>query len=339
MNMSNLQYFKSSFIVTLIGLGLALYVGGIQGLIIAAVLGVLEVSLSFDNAIVNAKTLEDMDAEWRHRFVTWGMVIAVFGMRLLFPVLIVSVIAEISPYNALYMALTAPSKYEQVLTSAHTAIMGYGGSFLFMVFLKFFLDETKDIHWFKLIEEQLTKLGKIEAIEVGIVLIASIIVSQYLTKVHGQADGNTFLISSIFGLITYIAADGLGAILEEEDGEVVIRSGVASFIYLEILDASFSFDGVLGALAVTDNIIIIMIGLGIGAMFVRSLTLMFVDKKTLTQFLYLEHAAFWAIGTLATIMYINPFYEIPEVVTGLIGAALIGLGFWHSIIINKKEAI
>ena len=115
-----------------------------------------------------------------------------------------------------------------------------------------------------------------------------------------------------------------------------VRNGIMGLIYLEILDASFSFDGVIGAFALSTDIFIIMIGLGIGAMFVRSLTLYLVEKKTLTEYKYLEHGAHYAIIALAVIMFIEIFHEVDEVVTGSIGVAFIGLAFLHSIIENKK---
>jgi hypothetical protein len=103
------------------------------------------------------------------------------------------------------------------------------------------------------------------------------------------------------------------------------------------LDASFSFDGVVGAFAITNNLFIIMIGLGVGAMFVRSLTIMLVDKGTLSEYRYLEHGAFYAIGILAAIMFAGTIKHIPEVVTGLLGALFIALSLFSSILYNKKN--
>ena len=116
------QYFASSFYVTLIGLALAFYVGGSQGLVIAAILGVLEVSLSFDNAIVNAKIIATMTDTWKHRFITWGMVIAVFGMRLIFPVVIVAVVAHLTPWDAMILAATNHEAYAEHLETAKIVI-------------------------------------------------------------------------------------------------------------------------------------------------------------------------------------------------------------------------
>ncbi|HMN70189.1 MAG TPA: DUF475 domain-containing protein, partial [Bdellovibrionales bacterium] len=115
------------------------------------------------------------------------------------------------------------------------------------------------------------------------------------------------------------------------------KASAAMFLYLEILDASFSFDGVIGAFALTNNLFIIAAGLGIGAMFVRSMTIMLVEKETLNEFAFLEHGAFYAIGALAMMMMLDIFIHIPEVVTGLIGAVIIVLSIWSSVRHARKH--
>ena len=328
-----------SIYVAIIGLILAFFVGGPEAVIIAAILAVLEVSLSFDNAIVNSVILNTMDHKWKQRFLTWGMLIAVFGMRLVFPVLIIAVVAGLSPWSAAVLAATDHVAYAEHLKSAHVAIMGYGGSFLAMVFLEYFINAEKDVHWIKAIESPLTKLGKIEAIQAALVLVFIYLVSLYIPH-----ESQTFIISGMFGVITFVAADGIKILVNHDDDGVegpdmisgVARNGLATFIYLEILDSSFSFDGVISSLAITNNMFIIAIGLGIGAMAVRSMTIMLVENGTLAEFKYLEHSAFWAIGVLASIMFINTFEEVPEVVTGLIGALIILAGFYHSVLENRK---
>ncbi len=334
--LSNLRFFKSSFFVTIIGLAAAFWLGGPKAMFIAAILSVLEVSLSFDNAVVNATVLKDMDAVWRKRFMTWGMLIAVFGMRVIFPVLIVAVIAQLSPWAALMMAISQPEQYASTLTSSHILVAGFGGAFLMMVFLKFFFDQNKEVHWLHIVESPLSKMGKMGGIEIGLCLILAYAFSTQLNS----AEQLSFILASITGIVTYIVVDGFGSLLgsEESHGQTtVVRTGLSAFLYLEVLDASFSFDGVIGAFALSNNIFIIAIGLGIGAMFVRSLTIMFVEKETLDQFRYLEHGAFYAIGALAFIMFIGTFHEIPEVVTGLIGAGLIGISLLASLHYNKKN--
>ena len=93
---------------------------------VASVLAVLEISLSFDNAIVNANKLNTMDPVWQHRFLTWGIVIAVFGMRLVFPLLVVVIAAGVGPIEALRLAATEPHEYARIIGEAHLAIAAFG---------------------------------------------------------------------------------------------------------------------------------------------------------------------------------------------------------------------
>jgi hypothetical protein len=329
-----LHYFKSSFIVTILGLVGAYALGGASAVFIVAILSILEVSLSFDNAVVNAAVLAKMDAIWRKRFIVWGMLIAVFGMRIIFPILMVAAIAQISPLAGFLLAVNEPERYAETLTSAHVVVAGFGGTFLLLVFLRFFLDKEKQIHWLRVIESPLTKLGRMKTVEIALALLAIYGVSTNLVP-EEQLD---FVLASIAGIVTYIVVDGVSDILGSDELGVssVARAGLSSFLYLEVLDASFSFDGVIGAFALSNDIFIIAIGLGIGAMFVRSLTIMFVEKGALEHFRYLEHGAFYAIGALAALMLVGSFYHISEVIVGLLGAAFIVVSIIASIRYNRK---
>ncbi len=169
-----------------------------------------------------------------------------------------------------------------------------------------------------------------------------LIVMYFIGRHIKAAEQVSFWISSAMELVTYVLADGIGVIIgsgeKPQDATIIIaRSGFASFMYLEILDASFSFDGVIGAFALTDNFFIIVIGLGIGAMFVRSLTIMLVEQGTLEHFKYLEHSAFWAIGALAMIMFLGAFMHIPEVVTGTLSVAFIIAVVIHSMLDKRVK--
>jgi uncharacterized protein len=338
------KYYKGSVLFTGICFALGAWLGweihgnlaGMASVLwIVFVLGVLEVSLSFDNAVVNATVLQDMDPVWRRRFLTWGILIAVFGMRILFPVAIVAIAAQMGPVEAVQLAISNPVEYERLISSAHIGISGFGGAFLAMVGLKFFFDADKEVHWIGFVERQLVRLSDVEACEIAVVLLALYGIS---TMLPGH-EAMTFLVAGIFGILTHIAVDAIGTLLEvpEEATGTVVRSGLAAFLYLEVLDASFSFDGVIGAFALSNNMFIIALGLGIGAMFVRSMTVMLVDKGTLSEYRYLEHGAFWAILALAAIMLMSAKFEIPETITGLIGAALIGLSLWWSIRNNRSN--
>jgi uncharacterized protein len=355
-----LRTFGGSLGVAVVGLVLGFLYGGSKGLALAAILAVLEVSLSFDNAVVNATVLVRMSPFWQKIFLTVGVAIAVFGMRLVFPLLIVGITAKLSPVEAVRLALEKgdPDKhgtYGYLLHQAHPAIAAFGGMFLLMLFLDFVFEE-RDITWLSWLERPLAKVGKLDQLSVVIALTV-LAISAYTLGENADTDTHsrisTVLISGILGIGTYLLVNGLGEFFEEggdEDEEfgeqlekgkamhVVGKAAFFLFLYLEVLDASFSFDGVVGAFAITSDPIIIAIGLGIGAMFIRSLTVYLVKKGTLSEYVYLEHGALWAIGALAVILLITIEYEVPEVVTGLIGVAFIGAALISSILRNRHAA-
>ena len=360
----NLRIFGWSYGVTVVSLVIAFLYGSWQALILCAILGVLEVSLSFDNAVVNATILERMSEFWQRIFLTIGIFIAVFGMRLVFPLLIVGITASLSPVEAITLALERrpeddPTSYAYLLNEAYPQIAAFGGMFLFMLFLDWMF-EDRDIKWLRPIEKFLSRIGQIERISVVIAVVALVLLSQLLAE-----DPAVVLLAGSLGLITYLAVQGLGQYFESvgqaqmeevEEGQeareaaparnggpsqlvkATGRAGFFLFLYLEVLDAAFSFDGVIGAFAITPDPIIIALGLGfIGAMFVRSLTVFLVRKGTLADYVYLEHGAHWAIGALAVILLIGigPFH-VDEIITGLIGVVFIGAALFSSIRRNRK---
>ncbi len=343
-----LEYFLESYIITIVGLTSAYFWGehvhpgsGLICIFIALVLGVLEISLSFDNAVINAMKLEKMSPLWRHRFLTWGIVIAVFGMRFLFPILVVSIFAKLSMLEVTKIALTNADKYAHYLQQTHAPIVTFGGMFLIMLFLNYFFNHEKEVHWIRPIENWLAHLDYMRGIEV-LISFLMLLATQYFVP---EEQKMAVTVAGIWGVITYLAIDGFTHYLEKHEQMRIDKcavqgaacTGFVSFLYLELIDASFSLDGVLGAFALSNDIIIISIGLAIGAIFVRSLTIMLVEKKTLKQFLYLEHGAHWAIGALACLMLVSTVKEIPEIVTGGIGLAFIILSLISSILHNKKQ--
>jgi hypothetical protein len=343
---STIGYFRWSFIVTAVGLALGAILGWqstgtIGGMatvfFICAVLAVLEISLSFDNAIVNANKLKEMTPVWQHRFLTWGIIIAVFGMRIVFPLAIVVIAAGIGPIDAIILAAREPAEYARIMNDAHLPIAAFGGTFLMMVGLSYFFNNEKDVHWLGSLERMMSRGAAIKGIEIAVVLLLILLFSSLL---EGE-EATTFVYSAIYGLVTFLAVEVIGGLLDASQRAMseAARGGLGAFIYLEVLDASFSFDGVIGAFALTQNLFIIAIGLGIGAMYVRSMTIMLVEKGTLTEYRYLEHGAFYAILILAVIMYVQTLYHIPEVITGLGGATLIGISLWSSIRHNRREAL
>lgn len=361
-----LKTFGWSFAVTALGLVAAVFYGGWTGFGVVAILSVLEISLSFDNAVVNAGILKKMNAFWQKIFLTIGVLIAVFGMRLVFPVAIVAISAKIGPIEAVRLALNDKDQYQQLVTDAHPSIAAFGGMFLLMIFLDFIF-EDRDIKWLGWLERPLAKLGKIDMLSVCIALIV-LMVSAMTVATHAHQHGGTHvdkaetvLLSGVAGLITYLIVGGLSGyfenkIEEEEEREheeeeaarrsgkkvpAVVLAGKAAFfmfLYLEVLDASFSFDGVIGAFAITNDIVLMALGLGIGAMYVRSLTVYLVRQGTLDDYVYLEHGAHYAIGALAVLLLVTIQYEIHEVITGSIGVLLIAWSFWSSVRRNRALA-
>ena len=354
-----MKHFRFSFIFSIICLGIAAYWGfthgpeaGIstmlQALSVTAILAIMEVSLSFDNAVVNASVLRSWDHFWKMIFLTLGMIIAVFGMRLVFPIVIVAVTANMNMMDVVSMALNDPKNYSMRLIEHHAEIAAFGGAFLALVFFNFFLDAEKDTHWFKWLEKRLTNLANVPAMSVFLTLIALLVMAHNV----GESERLAVTLSGIWGIVVYIGVQVLGHLLggepevDEEassSGNVangVIKAGLGGFLYLEVLDASFSFDGVIGAFAITSDVIIIMLGLAIGAMFVRSMTIYLVEKGTLEAYIYLEHGAHYAIGALAVIMLASGTgVHVPEVVTGLIGVAFIVWAVIASIQYSKRQLI
>jgi uncharacterized protein len=307
-----------------------------QVLLTVLLLSVLEISLSFDNAVVNATILKKMDEVWRRRFLTWGIAVAVFGMRFVFPLVIVSVIAKVSLHDSFIMAISKPEDYAKMMLGAHLAVSAFGGSFLLMVFLNFFFSAEKDVHWIPAIEKPASKMAVFQSIELILALI--VLMSIYVNL--PEADQITFLVSYLWGIMTFMIVHGISALLEGEELSKLkfFSSGLGMFLYLEVLDASFSFDGVVGAFAISHQLVIIMIGLGVGAFFVRGITLYLVEKDTLNQFKFLEHGAFYALGALASFMLLDDFFHFSEWVTALTGALILGMSVLGSIHDNRKSA-
>jgi hypothetical protein len=360
-----LKTFGWSFAVTALGLAFAAWQWGWEAFGIVLILSILEISLSFDNAVVNAGILKKMNAFWQKIFLTIGILIAVFGMRLVFPVVIVAISAKVGPIEAVQLALDQPKQYEALVTDAHAAIAAFGGMFLLMIFLDFIFEE-REHKWLAWLERPVAKLGKVDMLSVCIALIVLLVSAiTFATEAHtsaGHADKSaTVLLSGVAGLITYLVVGGLSGYfedkLEEEEereheeeekakkqGKPVSAVGLAGkaafflFLYLEVLDASFSFDGVIGAFAITNHIFWMALGLGIGAMYVRSLTVYLVRQGTLDDYVYLEHGAHYAIGALAVILLITIQHEISELITGTIGVFLIAASFYSSVRRNKRIA-
>ncbi len=341
---SPLRIFFISAFITIVALILVYAYLGPSAAFVAFMLMIIEITFSFDNAIINARVLATMSPFWQKMFITVGMLIAVFGMRVIFPIIIVILTAGLSWGEVINLALHDPTKYAEALHGAHPSIASFGGMFLLMLTLHFFFDNSRTIHWLGRIERPLQVIGRKWLHAVVCILILVI-----LTFLPFNHHPNETIIAGLAGIITYALIHGASEIFTKhrelsakKKGAVNIAkaagiAGFISFIYLEILDASFSFDGVIGAFAVTQDVVLIAIGLGVGALWVRSLTLYLVHHKVLDVYRYLEHGAHYVIGILATTLLIGLFVEIPEAIAGLIGIVVIGFSIASSITYNKLQ--
>ena len=351
------RIFGISLLLTVAALALGYAHGGLNALFLLVVLGALEVSLSFDNAIINAAVLKQMSAFWRQMFLTIGILIAVFGMRLVFPLLIVWATAGIDPVRAMELGLDPPPRgalefpdgspsYEKLIVSAHPQIAAFGGTFLLMLFLDFVFHD-RDIKWLKWIEVPFARIGRLGHVAVVVTGVALVLIGTQLT--YSSDERATVLTAGLLGLVTYLVVNGLSRAFRPSGIDAATRdsgpaaatgkAGLMLFLYLEVLDAAFSFDGVTGAFAITSDPILIALGLGlVGSMFVRSITIYLVQQETLDRYVYLEHGAHWAIGALAVIMLlsIDERFHIPEVVTGSVGVVFIGAALGWSVLRNRR---
>lgn len=305
--------------------------GGLHAFFIAILLVLLEVTLSFDNAVVNAKILAHMAPKWQKRFLTWGILIAVVGTRFLLPILIVSASAGISPILIAKLAALNPAQYGALLEGSRHGIAAFGGMFLLMVSLKYFFSAGKEVHWIRVIERFVAGWGKIEAIEIAVSLVILVGIALVM-----PGEASTVLLAGIIGIVLFIVIQGVANAFTKDAESAIGTGSFALFIYLNILDAAFSLDGVVGAFALTNELLLIVVGLGIGAYFVRSLTLYLVRRRTLEALVYLEHGAHWAILALSLALLSSIFVEVPEVITGSVGLIFVGSAYYSSLRLARK---
>lgn len=311
---------------------------GLSALFIVLVLTLLETTFSADNAVVNSKVLVTMSPFWQKLFMTVGIFIAVFVVRFALPIGIVMATAHIGFGQTLDLALNNPEQYEHELHKTEPVINAFGGTFLLMIALSYFIDYQKKTHWLGFLERYLGKLGKFDNVTTFFMLIAAIAVFFTVDPAHHT----TVLIASITAMALHIGLQLLSAAMGGHDKHVSVKQKVglaafAAFMYLEILDASFSLDGVIGAFALSNDVIIIMAGLGAGAVWVRAMTIHLVRSKALSKYIFLEHGAHWAIGFLGAVMMLKLYHiELPEWIVGSLGIVFIAAAiFWSKR--NRKQ--
>ncbi|GHV05132.1 hypothetical protein AGMMS50229_07710 [Campylobacterota bacterium] len=323
-----IKHFWGSYLVLAVALAIAWIFWGFSGLYTVMLLVLLEVSLSFDNAVVNAKVLMGMDPIWQRRFILWGIPIAVFGIRFIIPVVLVWAVSDMSLYNTFYFAFSDPKQYAEELKGGEDLIFAFGGAFLLMVAQSFYFDNSRKVFWIGFWEHNLL-VRKASEIATITLINSTLVGIAILYWTDSVAAG----IAYFSGVLAFEVIHKVDNLFPHD----AARVGVFGFIYLEVLDASFSLDGVIGAFALSENIFVIMLGLGVGALFVRSLTIFFVKRGTLAKYRYLEHGAYYAIFALSLIMFVKIFWHVSEIITGTISAAFILLAFFHSLIANRRH--
>jgi hypothetical protein len=347
-----IRIFAISSILTLaIGAGV-LWSEGVGALWLFVILVVLEVTFSFDNAVVNSKVLATMSEFWQKIFLTVGIFIAVFVVRFLLPIVIVMIAAGQGFSEVVDLALNRPDEYSKILHEAAPMIDAFGGAFLMMIGIYYFIDRQKNVHWIRGIEDRLSLLGRIHGLK--LIFMSAIALLLYFTVEDSYK--NVVLISSAARIILHVGLGWFAAMFEKNEekleasekkaskGSAIKKrvgwSAFASFVYLEVLDASFSLDGVIGAFAITSNIILIIAGLGAGAVWVRSLTVYLLRTGTLVKYKYLEHGAHWAILALGVVMIVKLYHVAPpEWVIGSLGLVFVVTAVVTSIIEKRRQDV
>jgi hypothetical protein len=324
-----LRLFGFSIFITVAAIFVALFGLGTEAAITTIILIAIEVAFSFDNAVINAKVLERLSKFWQQLFLTVGMVFAIVGMRFVFPIVIVMVTANLPWSEVINDALHHPEVYSEHLLEAHAAIAAFGGAFLLTLTLYFLFDDFREEVWLERIERPLQKMKS------GIWLPPLIVVFVVgLLSLFAGHESKTVLTAGLAGVGGYVAIKLFIETLSklEPTGKKLYTGWAAfgAFMYLQVLDASFSFDGVLGAFAITDKVLLIALGLGVGAIWVRSMTVYLVRKGTLNSYIYLEHGAHYAILSLAVALFSSLFISIPDAVTGIAGLGIIFASFQAS---------
>lgn len=319
---------------------LMVYYGGPAMLWLYAILVILEVTFSFDNAVINSKVLIKLSPLWQTLFLTVGIFFAVFVVRFIFPILIVMIAAGLGGGQVLDLAINHPAEYAHHIEEAAPLIDAFGGTFLLMIGVYYFVDRNKDIHWLRRTEKALSKVGKVRFIK----LIAMLAVAAVLYFTVDESNKSAVLTASLLGVALHVGLEAMSSFFERHDKKrstlkhQVGWAAFASFVYLQVLDASFSLDGVIGAFAITNDVILIMAGLGAGALWVRSLTVYLVRTGTLAKYRYLEHGAHWAILALGLVMLVKLYHiEPPEWFTGSLGLIFIATAVFSSVIEKRSQ--
>jgi hypothetical protein len=278
-------------------------------LIVLLGLCLFEVVSSIDNAIINAEVLSTMAQKARHWFMVWGILIAVFLVRGLLPWLIVWMATpSLGPIGALTATFSSDPRVLEAVEMSAPILLAGGGVFLIFLFFHWLFLETKN---FGLRHEKFFASQGVWFYAVVSVILA-VLVYQALKINPMMAFG------AVVGSTAFFITHGFKQNAEQAEQQLT-KSGlsdISKILYLEVIDMTFSIDGVLGAFAFTMSVPLILIGNGVGAIVVRQLTLGNIDR--IKKFIFLKNGAMYSIFVLGLVMLFDAFgVHIPSYVSPL----------------------
>jgi uncharacterized protein len=290
-------------------------------------LALFEAISSIDNAIINASVLTTMKEKARRWFLLWGMLSAVFLIRGVLPWLIVwAVNPSLGPIGSLMASLSSdPHVIATIEESAPILLMG-GGVFLLLLFFHWLFLEEKNYGIF--FERFIYKQG------VWFYAIASILLS-LIVWFSIQKEG-LLAFSAVVGSTAFFITHGFkqNAEIAEKELATSHKSDISKILYLEVIDATFSIDGVLGAFAFTLSIPLILLGNGIGAIIVRQMTVSNIEN--IKKYKYLKNGAMYSILFLGALMVLEGFhFDMPSLMPPIVTFVAIGYFFWKSVRENR----
>jgi len=303
--------------------------------IIITVLGLclFEIISSIDNAIVNAEVLGTMSRKARNWFLLWGFLFAVFIIRGVLPWLIVWAAMPSLGFIGSFTATFSndPSVHTAIASASPILLLG-GGVFLIFLFLHWLFLEKKTVG---LSHERFFQKGGVWFFAVVSIILAVIV--WYAMKINPM-----LAFSAVIGSTAFFITHGFKENAERGEEKLISKenkmSDLSKIFYLEIIDATFSIDGVLGAFAFTLSVPLIILGNGLGAYILRKLTMSNIER--IKKYVYLKNGAMYSIFVLGIIMLCDSFgVEIPYYISPLITFIIIGFFVYKSINHNKKMSI
>jgi len=296
----------------------------LSALVVILGLVVFEVVNSVDNAIVNAYVLKTMSAKWRRIFLIWGMFFAVFVVRGVLPFLVVWLtVPGIGFAEAFHAMFSSSPEVAEAIEAGRPLILMGAGVFLFLLYLHWlFLEEKKPFYW----------LDRVVKPHYGIWFFGFAAI-MLVGLLYAASYNPMLMLSAAIGNAAFFILYGFREQAEKQSERLMKGAGsmgdLSKLLYLEVLDMSFSFDGVLGAFAFTTSVPLILIGNGIGALVVREMTLRSVDRVALYR--YLKNGAMTSIGILGLVIVYESFgHELPEFLPTLVTLFFVGFAFWKS---------